>query len=351
MADNKWTRSFYGVLMILIGALGILRMLGTLPGGLAGLLAGLWPLILVYAGINTLLQGKGALWSIALAIVGIWLILINFGFLPDGSFASVLKYWPFLLALIGLEMMMTSEFGFRKVIWLVVSIILAGAGAWVLAKYPQPEVPQSAQIFEKRGDSERAEISYKSAVSDAAFILNPDPEALIHAELLNNPDPLLAKHFAQAEKKSVAAIELRGIDWTYAAFKAQLPKFDADLPAKLPITLSTQSAIGNATFDLHNIDIEVLNVVTRIGKLSVMLDPADGFSGRLTNLIGGIELQVPANLPVRLQIVGAADRIALPAGYRLENGVIYSPSATNDNAAVRFMLDQPFGAIRIIQKP
>ena len=351
MGDNKWNRSFYGVVFLAIGALGLLKLFGILPRVLADLLVSLWPLALVYIGVNALLQGRGMIWSAVCGLVGMWLILINFGFLPTDSIAATARFWPFVLALVGAELFLSASFGLRKVIGLGIFVLIAIAGVWVLTKFPELPLTSSAQVLLPSNGAGKGGISYQAPISSVDLILNPDPQALFHAELTGNPSPQLNTEHAVTDGNSSARIKLRGIDWLYAFYKPSAPKLKGDLPGNLALALEVRTTTGNQTLDLHNIDIETLTLASGAGKTVVYLDSADGFTGTINNFIGGIELHIPASVHVKLTVNAPVINPEIPAGYRFENGAIYSPEATDENAVVQLTLSQPFGAIKIIQSP
>jgi len=73
--------------------------------------------------MNSSNRGVGFL----LILIGIILILNNFGYLGWHFWLQVLRLWPLLLIAVGIGMLLRSS----TVTWLMISVILIGIAVWI----------------------------------------------------------------------------------------------------------------------------------------------------------------------------------------------------------------------------
>ena len=70
--------SIFGpLLLISVGVAFLLNNLGVIPGNFWDILVNLWPLLIIFAGIDGLVRREGIAWPALLIVVGTFLLLKN----------------------------------------------------------------------------------------------------------------------------------------------------------------------------------------------------------------------------------------------------------------------------------
>jgi hypothetical protein len=95
---HQWPGLWLGLTLATVGGGLLARELGVLPAHVG--LVDFWPLVLLFAGLSSLLRASGflgALFALAFAALGSLLLASNLGFLA----IPVARLWPVLLVLLG----------------------------------------------------------------------------------------------------------------------------------------------------------------------------------------------------------------------------------------------------------
>src|SRR5512139_2113401 len=150
----------FPILLIIIGFVVLLDNLGRLPEGAGTTLLKLWPLLFILGGLENVLRGEdlaGAAFGISFGVI---FLLHNFGQLPWNAWDMLFRLWPLFIVAIGLDLLLG-----KRSIWLgllgAAIILLLGAGLWSIniPRIAGAMNPVNSEVISQpAGDAERARL-------------------------------------------------------------------------------------------------------------------------------------------------------------------------------------------------
>ena len=182
-SDRPYRRRsiFWPLFLVVAGILFLANNLGVMSGEGWNLVLRLWPVLFIVGGLDSLYRGDGIAGPILWIGVGTLFLLGNFGYLAISSWQVLLNYWPVLLIAVGIDILFGRRTaGWSQILAFVLALGLLGGIGW-LASHPvsfgaalnSERISQSLQS----ATSARAEISmnagklYLSGGADAAQLI------------------------------------------------------------------------------------------------------------------------------------------------------------------------------------
>ena len=101
MGKNHRHSIFWALILIVAGTVLLLNTMGILPGNIIDLLLKLWPVLFIIGGLDNIVQGRGWVWAVISLGLGTVFLLANFGYLPWDSWNLLLRMWPLILVALG----------------------------------------------------------------------------------------------------------------------------------------------------------------------------------------------------------------------------------------------------------
>lgn len=334
--------------LILIG-LGVLLLLETL--GLLGQSAwtvmwNLWPLIFIAIGLDALFRKKEIFGPVFWIGLGGVFLLYNFGLVDWNAWNTLFRLWPFLLVMAGLEILLG-----RRSIWLSLPITAVMLGVLAVAlgltgfKTPSESITVS-KIEEPIRTADNAEISLSMAVGDMAIYSLEDTSTLIYGEV------------SAAEGVGVRTRStMRGSTIIYSVEHNNpvvVPFEDSwqwrfGLTPEIPLDLETKLGVGSMGLVLDQIMLDHLNIGQGVGEVEVILPEGD-YRAEVSQAVGQLIIEIPKDIPVRLEISRAITGLSLPADFEKQGDYYYSPGARNADELLRVEISQAVGSITVRYK-
>lgn len=283
---------------------------------------------------------RSLFWPIVLIGVGVIWLLSNLHIIEAVTIESLLRLWPILLIVIGLDMLIG-----RRSSWLggliglgavalVVFILVFGpslgfntAKPTVTERVTEPlDAAQSAQV--SLWLSERPTIVQALSDSNALLDATLTYEGVLHFDVTGTTDKIIS---LRRERQGDFSFSMDGTSWNIG------------LTPKIPIDLMVDGGSGSADLDLSLLDLNRLRLDVGSGAMTVSLPAAqqpyeaeiEGGSGSLDVNIapdadvrlrfdtgsGMIRVQVPQGAAVRVEIQDSGSGMAtLRAGLERING-------------------------------
>ena len=128
-------RSYFGpILLITIGLIFLAYNLGFIPGDGWEIILKLWPVLLVIAGVDDLVRREAIAWPILLIGAGTFLLLNNFGPQSWISWTQLIQLWPILLIAFGIDLVFKGESGWMTITGIILTIALVGGAFWIASE-------------------------------------------------------------------------------------------------------------------------------------------------------------------------------------------------------------------------
>lgn len=256
---------------------------------------------------------RNLLWPLLIAALGVAWLLITVDAIPDAVGDLLVRAWPALLILIGLDALL----GRRRVVLagrsvslsgvsFIVVLLLVGAVIW-LAYQKQADTLRTdqTQVFSQPLSDDIDQVEVIAVLQRTAVSVGPgDPVApVLAAEYTGSRDSVVSMDWeTRAGTGALSITESAGDaiprleSYGRAALNVKLPQ-DATISL-----LRFASAAGGGILDLETLRVERVEVNLAGGSLVLTLPAEGALSGRLQVAGGDIELRVPPGVALTVSL-------------------------------------------------
>jgi len=340
---------FFPVLLILVGAFLLLNTLKLLPGSTLDVLLRLWPLLFVVGGLDGLVRREGLTGSVLSIGLGIILLMASFGYLNNSGWQSLLRFWPLIIIAIGLDLIIGRRGRFSTIVALLIGLGMVAVMFWLVIspaanRLTRSQVPVS-QALEGRKEA-RLVINQSAGRLDAssgaaAASLLEGSLSLVQGEQVN---------WAMLNNKTFEMKSAGNQVWVFTSFAAQ-SRWDLKLSGAIPLDLEVETAAGEQVLDLRGLQIRELDVQLAVGEMHVILPASSSLNGSLECAVCQMLIEVPKGTAVRFTTETALASLSVPEGYLRDGKQVSSPAAASASQVMELRLSQPVGSILIREIP
>ncbi|MEX0616759.1 MAG: DUF5668 domain-containing protein [Candidatus Woykebacteria bacterium] len=252
-----------------------------------------------------------------LIVFGIIFLLNNFGILPWDVWLSLWKFWPIILILVGVEILLGKPASIKTFVVLFGLVFLVPI---ILSYNPITNNPLATEEFE---------IAESLGVATSAKIILELPASTINIGSLEGSSAFLTQgkivYSEAAKKPSVEKKETGGkMELTLTqSTQGKLPfisnlKTNANLSltSLIPLEIFIKTGASTANIDLSKLKSEYLEVNSGASSLNIKL--ADNFSQKILIKAGAssITLEIPVKLESKVTVDSQVKSVAAPERFK-----------------------------------
>lgn len=265
---------------------------------------------------------------IALITVGVVWLLINNGVIAAENLYRLIPFWPVLLILAGLSLIL------RKIWWPLSGLMWVLAAAvfvWLLIASPAfiPVIPAAEltqETFrEPLGQARSASVDLDLSVNPTRISSLQDTTDLIVADLSYLGD--IVFDVSGESQKSVRLDQTTGLSfgsfrWDMLAGQGLAP-WKIDLTPEIPLALVVDVGTGSVEMDLAGLSLQSLVVGGGTGRMDILLPESGGrYIFDLDVSTGATTIRVPGGASLDINVDGGTGSLVIDvaedAGVRLE---------------------------------
>ena len=277
-----------------------------------------WPLLLI---------GMGSVW-----------LLVNIGVFNVENIAVLARLWPLLLIAAGLDLLFgrnSPTLGAIIGVGTIAGMLLLMLMGPSIGLVSIPEL-QSAQYEEVIGDARSAEIVLGSGVNTVAVSALPESQNLFTADVHYYGE--IDFDVSSGSEKTITLKQRDGsLSGGFASvlmliFGADQPEeeqetdWNIQLNPEVPMNLNVDAGVGNINLDLRDLELTGLAVNAGVGKLDVTLPITEhGYFVDIDGGVGDISITLPEGIAVQLDAEIGVGSLSLPASLRRIDGDSDSP--------------------------
>lgn len=341
---NRRHGIFWPLFLIAAGVLFLLYNVGLITGVGWSFILSLWPVLLIVGGLDGLWRGEGIAGSLFWLGLGVIFLLANLGFLPISVWTMLWRFWPVLLVVIGLDIIIGHRPGVgAQVLSIVLALAILGGLVWYVVTQPALQ-PGTALTGESVTEPLQGATSARVEVSMAAGQLNvaggADAANLVQGrvDIIRAGQP--QKNISVTNGQAVFTLKEEGaVNIGDNNNRTWDLKFNSAVPTGIKLNLGA----GQNNIDLTGMQVTSLDVNIGAGQTIVTL-PKDGkFTGRINGAVGELVLRVPRDLPVQIQANRALTGLDVDSDFQRAGNTITNGSSPQS----RLDLTIPVGSIRL----
>lgn len=251
---------------------------------------------------------RSLFWPILLLGVGVVWLLSNLGYITPVNWVSLLRLWPVLLIVAGLDLLFgrTSSvlgglIGLLAVAF-IVFMLVAGPGLGVTRA---PELIRD-HFTEPVGEATSATVSLAlGSTPSRVYALDEASDELFDATI---------EHFGQAsftasgEQTKTVRLSLNpaGVNWL-DTLGAPARRWEIGLSRRIPLDLTINSGSGSVSLDLEGLLLDRLSVDSGSGSIQVRLPDTPGpYQAHMESGSGSVRVDVPCSAGIALHVDGGS---------------------------------------------
>jgi hypothetical protein len=235
-------------------------------------------------------------------LIGLGLLFLanNFGLLRGNVWAVAWRFWPLILVLLGLEILIGRRSTLASAIIAVGGILLivalvAAAVYWGWGSAGQSGVTE--HVVQEMEGAESAAVTLDFAVGELRVRDLEDSSDLLDAHFSG----LLVKH--QYEVRAGRGYlrlesEESGFAWWPGAAVDNV--WDIALSSDIPLTLDVDAGLGQATLDLSDLQVTDFSLNAGVGSVHVILPATGRTTANVEAGVGGVVLEIPRGVAARI---------------------------------------------------
>jgi hypothetical protein len=295
--------------------------------------------------------------GILLAGLGAMLLAQTLGYLPEGVWPWLTKFWPYLLLAFGFALLANA---LKNVVIGVIAIALVIAcfafGAFWISLHSKTTKTEHRTAINLQNPPVQA-VTVRARAVAGSLTLNADPSAG-HSIVLN-AHGVAGEEFA-AHRWS--ASQGSGVLTWPAQFRLTEPglvggTFRVRAPPQTTIRLGLVSYFASTTADLTDLRPEPCDVRAVGSSVRVLVGPARPPKIRVHGFLSNIEIRLPSDCPARIECSSLLVLRSFPNDF-LEHvattparGKVTSWTAEGSGKPVQIVVDGPFMRVRVVREP
>ena len=341
---------FWPLLLIALGLFLFLNTLGILPGSSIETLLRLWPLLFILGGLDNLYQREGYVSAIIEIGLGTLFLLSNLNILTLSIWDLLLKVWPVFIIGWGLDLIIGHKGWLSAGLGALLGLAIIAAIVWVAVLAPVGlSTPRALTFSQPLQGATTAEMNFNSPVGELRLQGGAAADNLVDGVLALAPRQKIEPAYQVVGQHGTLDLSSYG-SFNFTFGNANQPVWDLKLNQSVPLNLKAEMGAGSMRADLSGLTLKDLNLKLGVGQLDVTL-PAGSWSGRLECAVGEMIIRVPQNAALRLHLERGIAGVSLPDGYTREGTLILSPGASTAGSVIDLQVNQPVGGVRILTRP
>jgi hypothetical protein len=198
------------------------------------------------------------------------------------------------------------------------------------------------EISEPLGAAARGEITIAMGVGDLSIDPLEDSDALIAGELSSEGSSIRSRSSVRGD---TIVYTLEHSNPVFVPFEDTWA-WDLGLTTQIPVDLDSSMGVGDMDLRLDQMMLEQVHVGQGVGDVEVILPDGD-YRAEVEQAIGQIVVEVPRDVPVRLEVSHALSGLHVPSDFENYNGDYYSPGARSADEYIHIEISQAIGSITV----
>ncbi|OGY29602.1 MAG: hypothetical protein A3F35_02900 [Candidatus Woykebacteria bacterium RIFCSPHIGHO2_12_FULL_45_10] len=288
---------------------------------------------------------RSSLAPFILVFLGSIFLLNNFGVLPWSIWLSLWKFWPVLLILIGVELLVGRTASFRTILILAVLIFIVPILLFLNPFGGNPLTTTKVKVDEPLSTTVRSRIN----IDLPTINLKIKPLATDSAKLVSGEAFYDATGggsiYSKADDKNTAFLTFKLTN------SEQIPllgsfrnSLDLALSRLIPLDVSIKSGASNLNLDLGNLNISNLDIQSGAGNIFIKYSSQISGKTFIKTGASSINLEVPKDLPSRIKITGGPKKIDILPERFVEAGGVYQSKSYSTSVQSKLEIEIEIGA-------
>lgn len=345
--------SLFGpLLLIVIGIIFLLRNMGALTGDVWDIVLRLWPVLLIVMGLDSIYKREGFVGATFLIGLGIVFLLSNFGYLGMGVWQLVLRLWPVLIIAVGFDMIFGRRSAWASLIGVFLIIaILIGVLWFGGLRATSGELLSGEQVSQSLEGASQARVELSFNAGSLRLEGMSSKGELISGNVMTGRGHRVTDDFNLSGNTAVYSLRDDAVAVFGYTQDTSDYTWDLKLNQEIPTDLQFNMGAGNAEINLSEMQISDLEVSMGAGKTVVTLPQEGSLDVKISGAVGELVIQVPQGSGVNVESDIALASIDVPEGYVKDDGNYSSPDYDSAGERINVDVNLAIGSVKVVEVP
>ncbi len=286
-----------------------------------------------------------------LITIGILFLMANTGMLPFSFWEIGARFWPLILVLVGIDLIIGRHSLVGSMIVVVLYIVLVGGVLWLAMSGGGGLLPTAITVSQQSnqplGDLKSATIELNIGTARTnVHALNSDTGDLLQGKFQHAQGTQVVRTYDVVGSEGRLSLREEGVNFIFGG--TAISTWDIGLYPQIPLALRMNGGIGSATLDLTDLQVTSLAIDSGVGSINATLPKSGVISVRLNGGVGSATLTIPQGMSARVRVSAGLGGINVDQARFPKFGDVYQSSdyasATNK---VDIDIDGGLGSIHI----
>ncbi len=240
-----------------------------------------------------------------LITIGVLFLLANMGTLPFSFWEIAVRFWPLLLILVGLDIIIGRRSALGGLFVVVLWVALIGGLIWLANTQGAAFLPGTAAASEPLsqplGDIRSASVVLNVGMADTKVnSLGSDSNDLMNGTFRHPEGTRIVKTYQVVGDEGRLALKEEGFNFFLTT--GSFSRWDIGLSPAVPLALTVDGGIGRSMLDLSALRVTSLSIDSGVGSIDVTAPKVGFVTMRLNGGVGSARVVIPPGMPARIRV-------------------------------------------------
>lgn len=344
---------YWPLLLLSAGIFLLLNTMGYFPGSTVELMLKLWPLLFIVGGIDSIYRGENFVGPSVFIGAGAIFLLANLGYIDNSAWRMLLQFWPVLLIAFGLDLLIGHRSALGAILGVLIGFAIIGGIVWFAGRTSQGGFAVSTeQVTQPLKGDVSAEISLEPKAGVLSLRGSAKSGSLVDGQARLANSETLVQEFSSENGHARYAAKSEGLFY-YLPFTGQTGAtgWDLKLSGSPTIDLNTQMITGEQKIDLTGLNVDAIDTETVIGQTILTLPAGKRVEGKASVIIGALVLRVPRGAAVEILTDTGLAGISVGPEFERDGKWIRSREGNGSAGTYKLTAEVPLGSLRVETLP
>lgn len=286
-----------------------------------------------------------------LITAGVLFLMANLGLLPLSFWQIAASFWPLLLILIGLDIIVGRHSLVGALVVVLLWVTLVGGGIWLATTQGSAFLPAATtatdQLSQPLGDIKSASVNLDIGVANTSMAaLGSDSTDLFQGTFRHAQGTRVVQTYNVVGSEGRLALKEEGATWMF--WGPAENRWDLRLNPQVPLALNIHGGVGRATLDFSALTVSSLMLNSGVGTVDITTPKSGVTTVSVDGGVGSTSVVIPAGVAARIRVSGGLGSIRVDESRFPRFGTVYqSADYASASNKIDMEVDGGVGSINI----
>ena len=291
---------------------------------------------------------RGAGLAIVLIVVGVLILLANFGWFDWFTLVRLGALWPVLLVAIGADMLTRGRY--RVVVWgaaiVVGALLYAYDGSGPRGVFVRGGPAETHDIVQPLSGARAADVTLKTGVGTLRLGDLASGSDLVRGTIQTGRGETLVNQLSQ--RGGTAVLQLTSQQGPRVSVRGGDQRtWDLQLTRSVPIALDITTGVGKAELELRSLHLSRLSMEAGVGEVTATLPDSGVYQADFKAGVGATHITIPSGMAARVTVKSGLGAVHVNGTFARSGDVYETPGYASASDRVDLNVEGGPGQITV----